>query len=135
MLKFVDNLKLHNLPYEVDPRLPQWHLAEVEFTDLWITEKQAKRFDVNHVIDIYNNFHPALMRPASTVFIDGKVVCWDGHHSAVVALLKGFDKCPCIVYETDNWDFLSTQTVEKFDHLQLIALYQTLPEDIKSQIR
>ena len=135
MILFTENLKRHDFPYEPDARLSRWHLAEVEFGEIWVTDQQVERFDPDHVIDIYKNFHPALMRPPSLVFIDGRLVCWDGHHTAAVCLLKGFEKCPCVVYEAEDWGFRSIPTSEKLDHSQLIGIIQSLPEDILSQIR
>lgn len=135
MITFIEKIKQYNFPFEPDNRLQHWHLTYVEFSDILITEKQLKRFDASHVMDIYNNFHPALLRPSSMVAIDGKIYCWDGMHSAVVGLLKGFQKCPCIVYETDSWDFLETPTEEKLDEDQLLSLYASLPEEFKTKLR
>lgn len=126
MLKFLDNLKNFDFPYDPDPRLAKWHMGFVDFNDLHLTEQQVKTFSPSHVLDIINNFHPALLRPTCVIYIDGKLVCWDGQHSAAVALLKGMDQCPCVIFETEDWEFKQVPTIEKFDRQQILDLYQTL---------
>jgi len=134
MITLLEKIKQHRFPFEIDSRLPQYHLTYVDFSKILITEKQLKRFDPSHVMDIYNNFHPALLRPSSIVDINGQLFCWDGLHSAVVALLKGFDECPSVVFQTDSWDFLKIPTEEKFDEDQLISLYASLPDEFKTKL-
>ena len=134
MIKFLENLKQYDLPFTEAERLSKWHLAPVDFNDIFVTQEQLDRFDVNHVLDIYHSFHPALVRPPSMVYINEQLVCWDGHHTAVVCLLKGFAQCPAVIYEADNWDFKTTPTVEKFDEKQLTGLYESLPFEVKQKL-
>jgi hypothetical protein len=131
MIKFLENLKKFEFEYEPDPRLAKWHLGFVNFADLYITEQQAKTFSADHVRDILENFHPALLRPTCVVHIDGKLVCWDGQHSAVVALLKGMEQCPCVIFESDDWEFKKVPTIEKFDPQQILDLYHSMSDTQK----
>lgn len=127
MLKFLDNLKQFDFEYDPDPRLAKWHMAFVDFNDIYLTEQQVKTFSAAHVKEIIDNFHPALLRPTCVVVIDGKIICWDGQHSAAVALLKGLDQCPCLIFETDDWEFKNVPTIEKLDPQQIIDLYNQMP--------
>lgn len=112
-----------------DERFNNLTWMDIPFEDLYVTQSQWDTFDIDHVIDILRNFHPAVLRASSVAYIDGKYILWEGQHSATASYLKGMDKIHCGVYTCDTMDFKDVPSVEKFGQSQLADLIKMFMED------
>ena len=125
---YLENQKQYNLPAPDDERMDKLKVEFVPFHQLKITQKQKDSFSPDHVIDIVENFHPALLRPSGVAKYKDEYVLWDGHHSATVSLCMGMQGVICMVYECDTIDeindILTYDTIEKFDTNQLLDLLE-----------
>lgn len=117
------------LQKDIDPRVQNISLEFIPFEDLYVTRSQVEKFEADHVLDIMEEYHPAIMRPSSIARIDGVNILWEGQHSATVNYLKGFNKVPCVVYTCDDLSFKNTPSVEKFDAHQMAMVIEMFMED------
>lgn len=122
-MKLLDQIQLEPT---IDIRLDKLKMGSVPFDRLMISEKQKQRFDIEHVKDILENFHPALLRPVHVIEYNGNYIVWDGQHSAAVAYLSGMTGCPSMVYTCDTEDeyneIMSTDTIETLDMAQIFDM-------------
>jgi hypothetical protein len=112
-----------------DDRYDNLTWEDIPFEELYVTDSQWNSFDIAHVKDILDHFHPALLRASSVALIDGKYVLWEGQHSATVAYLAGMDKIHCGVYKCDDMKFKDISSIEKFSQPQLAELIYMFMED------
>lgn len=129
MKKHSTAIEKFNLVRTPDQRIKNLSLKYIPFEDLYVDQSQIDSFSVDHLEDILQNFHPALLRASSVVFINEKYYLWDGQHSATAGWLKGMDLIPCIVYETDNLEFKRISSVEKFEGRQIIEMFEQIVEE------
>lgn len=122
LINFLNNTTSFSREY--DERIENLSLEYIPVEELYITQSQQNTFSVSHVLDIANEYHPAIVRTSSIARINGKNILWEGHHSAIVNWIKGFNSVPCIVYECDNMDFKQVPSIEKFDASQLAMLLE-----------
>ena len=134
---YVENQKQYNLPAPDDDRMNKLKVEFVPFHQLKITQKQKDSFSPEHVIDIVENFHPALLRPSGVAKYNGDYILWDGHHSATVSLCMGMQGAICMVYECDTIDeindILTYDTIESFDKNQLLDMID-FSKDLREEI-
>jgi len=134
---YVENQKQYNLPAPDDDRMNKLKVEFVPFHQLKITQKQKDSFSPEHVIDIVENFHPALLRPSGVAKYNGDYILWDGHHSATVSLCMGMQGAICMVYECDTIDeindILTYDTIESFDKNQLLDMIDC-SDDLREEI-
>lgn len=126
IVKHIDTVK--HLPRSTNPIIENLSLEWVAFEDLWVTPDQVATFDIGHLNEILENYHPALLRSSSVVIIDGHRVLWDGQHTATANWIMGMDKVPCLVTVTDTLDFKNIPSIEKFDSIQIAKLMMDLME-------
>jgi hypothetical protein len=134
---YLENQKQYNLPAPDDDRMNKLKVEFVPFHQLKITQKQKDSFSPEHVIDIVENFHPALLRPSGVAKYNGDYILWDGHHSATVSLCMGMQGAICMVYECDTIDeindILTYDTIESFDKNQLLDMIDC-SDDLREEI-
>ena len=102
LYSYLQNQKQYDFPLLEDNRLSRLDFEFVPFHLLKITKKQKESFSIQHLMDILQNFHPALLRPSGVVKYNNEYILWDGHHSATLALCVGMDAVPCVVYECNS---------------------------------
>lgn len=119
---YIKNIEKYNIKRSFDNRLQNLYIDYINFEDLLLTESQVNTFDINHLNEILENFHPALIRAPSVALIEDQYVLWEGQHSAGALWINGIDEIPCIVYECDDLSFKDIPTIEKFDKKQLVHL-------------
>jgi len=123
IVKHIDTI---NVERKINLAIEQLSLEWIPFDNLWVTPHQVKTFDIAHVNEILENYHPALLRSSSVARIGDKNILWDGQHSATANWISGMDSVPCLVYKCDNMDFKSVPSIEKFDTAQLAELMLSL---------
>ena len=125
---YLENQKNFELPAPDDERMKRLSVEFVPFDKLKITQKQKDSFKPHHVVDIVENFHPALLRPSGVAKFNGDYILWDGHHSATVSLCMGMQGVICMVYHCDSIDeindILTYDTIESFDTNQLLDMIE-----------
>lgn len=112
-----------------DERWLKFNWQDIPFDKLLVTESQWETFDINHVIEILNNFHPAIMRACSVAEIDGKFYLWEGQHTATAAYILGLDRIHCGVYKCEDMQFKNISCVEKFTSSQMADLIKRFMDD------
>ena len=125
-LSTFDQFQMDRNPSDLNDNLS---MAWIPFKSLVVTEHQMETFDLNHVIQICENWHPAIARSCSVANVGGNLILWEGQHTALAYFIKGFDDIPCMVYTTDNLDFKNIPSVEKFDRYQLSSLIEHFMEE------
>lgn len=118
----ISHTDISNFKRIQDDRYNNLTWKDIPFEELYVTDSQWNSFDIEHVKDILDHFHPALLRASSVALIDGKYILWEGQHSATVAYLAGMDKIHCGVYKCDDMQFKDIPSVEKFSQPQLADL-------------
>ena len=112
-----------------DERWLKFQWLDIPFDKLLVTESQWETFDINHVIDILNNFLPAIMRACSVADIDGKFYLWEGQHTATAAYIMGLDRIHCGVFKCEDMRFKDVACVEKFTNNQIADLISMFMEE------
>lgn len=134
---YLENQKNFELPAPDDERMKRLSVEFVPFDKLKITQKQKDSFKPHHVVDIVENFHPALLRPSGVAKFNGDYILWDGHHSATVSLCMGMQGVICMVYHCDSIDeindILTYDTIESFDTNQLLDMIEC-SHDLREEI-
>lgn len=134
---YLENQKQFELPAPDDKRIEKLTVEFVPFHLLKITQKQKNSFNPSHVVDIVENFHPALLRPSGVAKYNGDYILWDGHHSATVSLCMGLQGAYCMVYHCDSIeeinDILTYDTIESFDTNQLLDMIEC-SHDLREEI-
>lgn len=125
-LSTFDQLGLEKQPNELNDKLS---MAWIPFESLVVTGHQMETFDIHHVMEICENWHPALARACSVAHVGEHFILWEGQHSALAYYITGFDKVPCMIYESDNLDFKNLPSIEKFDRYQLANLIKQFMEE------
>jgi len=120
---------IENITRTPDSRLENLSLAYVPVEMLLVTQSQLESFDKQHLLDIAENFHPALMRASSVALINGSYILWEGQHTAGAAWICGMDTIPCMVYKCDDLAFKNIASIEKFDNNQFAHLIDMFMED------
>lgn len=128
IVKHIDTI---NVERSYNSAIDNLSLEWIPFGDLWVTPHQVKTFDINHVNEILEHYHPALLRTSSVARIGDKNILWDGQHSATANWISGMDSIPCLVYVCDDMDFKRVPSIEKFDTEQIAMLMMDLIENNK----
>lgn len=118
-------------------------MAWLPFETLVVTGHQMETFDLDHVIKICENWHPAIARACSVANVGGNMILWEGQHTALSFYIMGFDTIPCMIFECDNLNFKHVSSIEKFDRYQLASLIEkfmeetgaTTVEEVRNNIR
>ena len=126
IIKHIDTLTVER---KYNSSIENLSLEWIPFDDLWVTPHQVKTFDIDHVNEILENYHPALLRTSSVARIGDKNILWDGQHSATANWISGMDSVPCLVYVCDNMDFKNIPSIEKFDTEQISGLMLAVIEE------
>jgi hypothetical protein len=112
-----------------NPLIDNLSIQYISFDKLLVTDSQKSCFDIDHLREIVENFHPALLKSPSVALVNGDFILWEGQHSAFAAWLNGMDKIPCLVFETTDLSFKDIPSIEKFDHNQFGHLLDMFMED------
>lgn len=127
--KHIEHSELLSIERTFDPKFKNLKWMDIPFEKLYVTQSQWDTFNINHVMDILDNFHPAVLRASSVALINGKYYLWEGQHSATAAYLKGMDKIHCGVYTCEDMSFKDIPSVEKFDQGQIADLIYMFMEE------
>jgi len=139
----IDRPELSSFERVWDERWLKFSWQDIPFNKLWVTESQWETFDINHVMEICENFHPAIMRACSVADINGKFYLWEGQHTATAAYIFGLDRIHCGVYRCEDMKFKDIPSIEKFTDSQISSLLEMFMkstgaktlEDVKKLIK
>lgn len=128
-MKHIDHSEILSFERTYDIRFDKLQWLDIPYDELYVTQNQWDTFNVQHVSDILENFHPALLRASSVAKINGKYYLWEGQHSATAAYISGMDKIHCGVYTCDNMYFKDIPSVEQFAPGQIADLIKMFMDD------
>lgn len=128
-MKHIDHSEILSFERKYDVKFDNLQWMDIPYEDLHVTQNQWDTFNIEHVFDILQDFHPALLRASSVAYINGKYYLWEGQHSATAAYLKGIDKIHCGVYTCEDMSFKDIPSVEQFGQGQIADLIKMFMEE------